>query len=423
MSRLISENQVEQTRAALVAVMPEQTDEELANASLHELARLLDTAGGYAAAVLVQRRPVPDAGTYLGSGKCAELKALCENEGITLVVADSELTPLQIRNLEEAVGVPVIDRSMLILDIFALHAASGEGKLQVELAQLKYTIPRLNGRGKALSRQGGGIGTRGPGESKLESDRRHLRRRIAALEEQLQELAGARTTQRKARERSGIFKIAVAGYTNAGKSTLLNALTDAQAAAEDKLFATLDPTTRRLMLPSGSEVLLTDTVGFIQNLPHHLIHAFRSTLDEVAYADGILIVVDFTDPYAARQLEVTKNQLIELGASDKEILLVYNKCDLYSEALPENTDNTVYLSAAQKTGMGALISRIEQMVNNGKKRVCYCFPPTHAGKAASLYGRCTVESVDYTEAGTVMTVLADSRTRGMYAEWEITCAR
>ena len=276
---MTEQNHIAVTQAILVGLCLPEGDPEETEKSLDELERLLETAGGSCFAKVVQNKDHPDPRTCVGSGKVAEIRDLCARCGIDLVIFDTELSPAQIRNLEDGIGdeVRVIDRSMLILDIFALHAVTGEGKLQVELAQLKYTAPRLIGKGAELSRLGGGIGTRGPGETKLESDRRHMKRRIAALEAELEALERSRRTIRAARDRSGLSKVAIVGYTNAGKSTLLNRLTDAGILAEDKLFATLDPTTRKLELPDGTDVLLTDTVGFIRKLPHHLVHAFRST--------------------------------------------------------------------------------------------------------------------------------------------------
>ncbi|MBO5682689.1 MAG: GTPase HflX, partial [Clostridia bacterium] len=298
-------------RAVLVGIVTRGETEEELHKSLDELERLLDTAGGVCIARLTQNKETPDPRTLIGSGKAAELAYICACNEATLVVFDCDLSPSQIRNIEDIVGdsVRVIDRSMLILDIFALHAVTGEGKLQVELAQLKYTAPRLMGHGAEMSRLGGGIGTRGPGESKLESDRRHMKRRINALEEQIDELEKNRRTMRASRDKSGIPKIAIVGYTNAGKSTLLNALTDAGILAQDKLFATLDPTTRKYELPCGESVLLTDTVGFINKLPHHLVSAFRSTLEEACYADVLLIVIDASDPEYKKCLEVTESLL------------------------------------------------------------------------------------------------------------------
>ena len=289
--------------AVLVGVAKKGSDSGECERSLDELARLLDTAGGRTFAKMIQSKESENPKTCIGSGKLEELKALCHDNDIHLAVFDTELSPSQIRNIEDALDdVDVIDRSMLILDIFALHATTAEGKLQVELAQLRYTAPRLIGKGKQLSRQEGRIGTRGPGESKLETDRRHLAQRAAALEEALREVERTRSTMRAARERSGLKKVAIVGYTNAGKSTLLNRLTDAGVLAENKLFATLDPTTRRLELPGGTEVLLSDTVGFIRKLPHHLVRAFRSTLDELRYADILVVLADASDSECAEQL-------------------------------------------------------------------------------------------------------------------------
>lgn len=299
-------------RAILAVVLTPEKDAREAAVSLDELERLLETAGGSLFCQVIQNRESPDNATYLGKGKLEEIGALCRDNGVQLIVCDDELSPSQIKNMEDAIEkaadddqleVRVIDRSMLILDIFALHAVSGEGKLQVELAQLRYSVPRLYGQGKDMSRLGGGIGTRGPGESQLEKDRRHVHRRIAALEAQLAELAKSRAVRRARREDAGVFRMAIVGYTNAGKSTLLNRLTSAGVLVEDKLFATLDTTTRKFTLPSGRELLLTDTVGFIRRLPHHLIEAFRSTLEEVRYNDALMIVIDAADPECVAQLE------------------------------------------------------------------------------------------------------------------------
>ena len=342
-------------RALLVSVSSSDRSEEC-DRSLDELARLLETAGGEEVARVVQNRETPDKATYIGSGKVKEIADFIEADGdISLVVFDNELTPSQIKNLENEIpNVRVIDRTMLILDIFALHAVTGEGKLQVEIACLRYTAPRLTGRGKDLSRLGGGIGTRGPGESKLESDRRHIKRRIAALSQEIAEIERTRAVKRASRERSGIKSAAIIGYTNAGKSTLLNTLTDAGILAEDKLFATLDPTTRRLTLPSGAEILLTDTVGFIDRLPTHLVKAFKSTLEELKYADYIINITDASEEITERERKraVTYDLIRELGAGEKPIVEVFNKCDVALRDTPF-PKGTIEISA--KSGEGTQI--------------------------------------------------------------------
>ena len=382
------------TQAVLVSVFPKGRDKREHEASLEELKRLTETAGAEVFAVLIQERDNPDPATFIGSGKLEELEKLCHDGGAELVICDDDLSPSKIRNLEDALpdGVRVIDRSMLILDIFALHAATADGKLQVELAQLKYTAPRLTGRGKDMSRLGGGIGTRGPGESKLESDRRHLRSRIAALEEELENLRKNREIQRNQRTRSGVFKVAIAGYTNAGKSTLLNRMTDAGILAEDKLFATLDPTTRQYTLPSGKKILLTDTVGFIRNLPTHLIKAFRSTLDEVCYADALVIVADSSDPECEAQLRVTDGLLEELGAKGKPTLYLMNKCDKESALLPSlehKDDRVLFVSALTGRGIADLIGTLEELASSGKVQWDLLIPQDKMGLVSELYGEGT----------------------------------
>ena len=412
-------------RAVLVGVVWGSETQESVDASLDELERLLETAGGIAVARLTQNKEAPDVRTVIGSGKTAELAYLCALNDVTLVVFDCEMAPSQIRNVEDIVGegVRVIDRSMLILDIFALHAVTGEGKLQVELAQLKYTAPRLIGRGTELSRLGGGIGTRGPGESKLETDRRHLMRRVRALENQIAEMDKNRKTMRAARDKSGIPEVAIVGYTNAGKSTLLNRLTDAGILAEDKLFATLDPTTRKFTLPCGEAVLLTDTVGFINKLPHHLIRAFRSTLEEACNADILMIIIDASDEHFRERLEVTENLLCELGASGKPTLYVFNKCDMGIRDAGmlgrEAKENTVYISALTGQGCEQMVSRLEAMVLEGKRRVTYVIPNSDAGALNTLYKNATVESVDYGAEGLTVVALADSKARGMMRKYAV----
>ena len=416
------------SKAVLVGIVTRETNAEEVENELDELARLLDTAGGEEVARLVQNKETPDPRTVIGSGKIYELSELCRNNGVKLVVFDAELSPSQIRNIEDDLGddISVIDRSMLILDIFALHATTGEGKLQVELAQLRYTAPRLIGKGTELSRLGGGIGTRGPGESKLESDRRHMKRRIVALESELQELEKNRMTMRASRDKSQIPQIAIVGYTNAGKSTLLNTLTDAGILAENKLFATLDPTTRKLKLPCGETVLLTDTVGFIRKLPHHLVKAFKSTLDEAVYADILMIVIDAHDDEARAQLEVTESLLAELGAAGKPTIYVYNKCDLgISAELPSyianNEDpNRVVCAISAKSGEGidTLLQKVEDIIHQGKSKVTFVIPNSEQGALNILYKNATVESVDYGYDGVTVVATVDAKVRGMLKKYD-----
>ena len=417
--QIFSQDNNETQEVILVSLIEKGADKHEMEASFDELERLAETAGARVFARMVQEKESPDARTYIGSGKVKELAELCHNNGVKIVVFDSELSPSQIKNLENDLeDVQVLDRSMLILDIFALHATSGEGKLQVELAQLKYTVPRLTGHGTELSRLGGGIGTRGPGESKLETDRRHVKRRMDALEDALEELAKNRAVQRSSRDRSGIFKVAIAGYTNAGKSTLLNALTDAGILAEDKLFATLDPTTRKFALPCGEEILLTDTVGFIRNLPHHLIRAFRSTLDEVCYADAILVVVDASDPESDAQIDVTRTLIEELGASDKPVLFAYNKCDVGIACHPTTpTEQNIFISAKTGEGTEKLVEKLEELATAGKKACVFHFPPNKLGLINQLYASATVIDVEYLENGARVTAVCDKKTMGQLAAY------
>lgn len=416
------EETVKNKRAVLVGVARSSREMGACERSLDELSRLLDTAGGEEVARVLQQKPVFDPATVIGSGKVAEIAELCKNEGITLAVFDMELSPSQIRNLEDGMGgdVLVLDRSMLILDIFALHAKSGEGKLQVELAQLRYTAPRLTGHGRELSRLGGTIGTRGPGESKLEEDRRHIRHRIDALSAALKEMEKNRATMRVARERSGIPKIAIVGYTNAGKSTLLNTLTDAGVLSEDKLFATLDPTTRKLTLPEGEEVLLTDTVGLIRGLPHHLVEAFHSTLEEAALADVLLVLADYSDAEREEEIAVTLETLRSLGAEGKPILFVYNKCDAATDPVPEEPfvpEDTVYISARTGEGIERLLSAILRLIHEGKKRVLLALPYSESGLLNAIYAAGTVENVSYENENIAVTAVLDQKALGKYRNY------
>lgn len=408
-------------KAVLAAVNLPNMAEGECERSLDELESLVETAEGEVFARVVQAKQSPDTRTCLGSGKLTELGELCRNNDVDVVIFDSELSPAQIKNIEKELdGARVIDRSMLILDIFAKHATSAEGKLQVELAQLKYTAPRLTGHGVEMSRLGGGIGTRGPGESKLETDRRHLKRRMEQLEYELSELDKTRFTQRKARERSGIKKVAIVGYTNAGKSTLLNSLTGAGILAENKLFATLDPTTRKFTLPCGDEILLTDTVGFIRRLPHHLIKAFKSTLDEAVFADIILIIIDSTDPECDEKTQVCEKLLSELGATDKPTLYVYNKCDTLDDSniFANSTENNkVFVSALTGKGLEKLVNKVEELIHDGKTNETFIIPNARQGIISKMYSEMTVTDVEYGEENVTLKAVADKKAKGLFSEF------
>ena len=418
----MKDSEIVKSAAILVSIAERGSDVDECERSLDELERLLDTAGGSVFARVLQVKDSFDPRTCIGSGKVKEISELCRDNAIELVIFDFELTPAQIRNLENDIGegVRVIDRSMLILDIFALHATSGEGKLQVELAQLRYSAPRLMGRGTEMSRLGGGIGTRGPGETKLESDRRHMKEKVVALEKRLAEMEHNRAVMRAQRDRSGLPKVALVGYTNAGKSTLLNALTGAGVLSEDKLFATLDPTTRKLELPCGETILLTDTVGFIRKLPHHLVKAFKSTLDEVVYADILLIVSDINDPEVAEHIEVTKEVIEDLSSSDKPIIYVYNKCDLLSREVPSTeNDDTVFVSGVTGKGIDNLLSAIEMTVQRFKKKYTLLIPYTSQALVSALYNNYTVSSTEYLDEGISVEVILDEKGRGMYGKYVV----
>ena len=406
-------------RAILVGIAKNTAEIEECEISLDELSRLADTAGADTVARVIQVKESFDARTVIGSGKVREISELVKTTEADIVIFDEELSPAQIRNLENDIeNVSVIDRSMLILDIFALHATSGEGKLQVELAQLKYSAPRLIGKGIALSRQGGGIGSRGPGESKLETDRRHLHEKVVSLEAKLAELERNRAVMRSQRDRSGLVKIALVGYTNAGKSTLLNKITGAGVLAEDKLFATLDPTTRKAELPSGEQVLLTDTVGFIKKLPHHLVKAFKSTLDEVRYADILLIVSDVSDKEVLEHINVTESVICELDAGGKPTLYVFNKADMCEGTKPDGiSSDSVFVSSLTGAGIDLLFEKIDEIIKERKKTVELLIPYNEQGVVSNIYDGYTVESTDYTESGVKIVCVLDSRGLGLYARY------
>lgn len=398
------ENKIEPERAVLVSV---DTGEFDVDSSLTELCELARTAGADVICEMTQKREAPDPGSYLGKGKLEELSEFCENNAPDLIIIDGELTPAQQRNIEIATDVRVIDRTTLILDIFASRALSGEGKLQVELAQLKYALPRLGGKGVSMSRLGGGIGTRGPGETKLETDRRHIRRRIAALEEDLKTLEERRERHRERRKKDGVVTVALVGYTNAGKSTLMNALTNAGVLAENKLFATLDPTARALTLPDGGSVLLIDTVGFIRRLPHKLVESFKSTLDEAVNANVILNVCDASSDECSEHYRVTAELLSELGCGDIPVITVLNKCDLMNDVSIPLVGNCVRISAITGAGLDELLEKIAQALPPTRRRVTLRLPFSMAGASAALRKNGIVHSEQYDENGIVLDVTSD----------------
>ena len=401
-------------RVLLVSVDTGKFDAEV---SLAELAELVSTAGGEVVGIATQKKESPDKATCLGSGRAQEIALQCEAEDIDLVVMDRELSPTQLRNLEEIFPCRLIDRTMLILDIFAGRARSAEGRLQVELAQLQYMLPRLTGQGAALSRQGGGIGTRGPGETKLESDKRHIRRRLAAIREQLEKVESQRKLRRERRRKDGIPTVALVGYTNAGKSTLLNYLTDAGVLAEDKLFATLDPTARALRLPDGREVMLVDTVGFVRRLPHQLVRAFHSTLEEAVEADVILNICDASSPHAAEHLQVTGDLLAELGCGETPVIRVMNKCDLAPEI--GDSPNHIRISALSGDGVDALLEAVAQALPPDRKKVKLLLPFSKGALAEQCRRDGQVEHEEYVPEGLSMTVILGARLLAETAEYMV----
>ena len=391
------------TRALLVSV---DTGEYDAESSLSELFELTVSAGAEPVASISQKLSHTEPSTCVGSGKMEEIKAFCEAEEIDLLIFDLELSPVQIRNIEDYTDVRVIDRTMLILDIFAQRAKSREGKLQVELAQLRYMMPRLTGKGIEMSRLGGGIGTRGPGETKLETDRRHIKRKMETLKAELKEVEQRRELHRRKREKDGVITVAIVGYTNAGKSTLLNYLTDAGVLSEDMLFATLDPTSRALKLPCGVSVMLIDTVGLVRRLPHHLVEAFKSTLEEAAQADIILNVCDISSEESRLHLEVTAQLLSSLGAQDKPIIPVLNKCDIAET--PSFSDlNAVSISAKTGEGIDRLLKAIEENLPKKLKRVQALLPFDKAGLVSDIRRRAVLHSEEYTSEGILIEATVD----------------
>lgn len=420
------ENKTQAERAVLVGLScPSFTAQQDADErTMAELRALAETAGAEAVAMTLQRRPAPDARTFIGEGKAEEVRQLAEANEATLVLFDNELSPSQTRNLEELIKCTVLDRSALILDIFAQRARTGEGKLQVELAQYQYILPRLAGMWTHLVRQtaGGGkspIGTRGPGETQLETDRRHIRKRIDKLKADLEQVRQVRAVQRRQRKKTELPMVAIVGYTNAGKSTLLNQLTGAGIEANDRLFDTLDPTTRKKRISDTQEILLSDTVGFIRKLPHHLVSAFKATLEELAYADLLLHVVDVSDEDWRIQAETVEGVIAQLGAQDIPRLMVYNKADKCDpDALPYfRPDEGVAISAKTGEGVDALLTAIEQALGRGKHRVQLLIPYADGAVLDMLHREAQIESTEYAAEGTLVQAIVDDKTYGRVAEY------
>ena len=392
-------------------------EEDADERTMAELAALTETAGGEPVAVLLQHRAVPDARTFLGEGKVEELKMLAEANEADLIIFDNELSPSQMRVLEEETGRTVLDRSALILDIFAQRARTGEGKLQVELAQYQYILPRLAGLGKSMSRLGGGIGTRGPGESKLGSARRHIRRRIDKLREDLEQVRQVRAVQRRQRKKTDLPLVAIVGYTNAGKSTLLNCLTGAGIEANDRLFDTLDPTTRKKRISDTQEILLSDTVGFIRKLPHHLVSAFKATLEELAYADLLLHVVDLSDPDRELHAQTVDKVINQLGAEAIPRVIVMNKADK-CDILPYLPEGVLF-SARTGEGTDKLLEAIETALGRGKHEMTLLIPYSDGAALDALHREAQVKSVDYEAGGTRVVAVVDDKTFGRMQKYRV----
>ena len=402
-------DQMVQERAVLVGLNADCfTQEQTANdETLRELEELLQTAGGFCTGKVLQNRHTPDSHSFIGEGKALEVKMLVEATASTMVVFDNELSPKNIRALEEIIGVTVLDRSALILDIFAQRAKTKEGRLQVELAQYKYLLPRLGGMGASLSRQGGGIGTRGPGETKLETDRRHIRERINRLEEELEQVRKVRSVQRERRIKNSIPVVAIVGYTNAGKSTLLNQLTGAGIPANNRLFDTLDTTSRLLTVSDNMDVILSDTVGFIAKLPHHLVNAFHATLEELEYADLLLHVIDASDPYVEQHVRVVNKLIEKLAKPGTPVVQCYNKADLvYSEDIPTGK-NIVAISAKKGINMDGLLKTIEKALDQARHHVVVCLPYSMGGMVETLHNNAQVKNVEYTAEGIEVETIVD----------------
>ncbi len=411
------ETEAKRPRVLLAAVDTGAYDAEQ---SLDELEELADTAGADTAARIVQKRPAFDSATCIGPGRLEEMAQLCQSGDIDQIIFDHELTATQIRNIEDACGVHTIDRTMLILDIFAQRATTHEGRLQVELAQQRYRLPRLAGMGVQLSRLGGGIGTRGPGETKLETDKRHIRTRISNLSAELKEIEKRRTYARSRRKKDGVLVCAIVGYTNVGKSTLLNLLTDAGVLAENKLFATLETTSRAIELPDGRSLMLVDTVGLIRRLPHHLVEAFKSTLEEAANADVILHICDASAENCEEQAQVTLDLLSELGCDGIPVVTVFNKCDLLPEELafaPE-TRNAVLISAKENRGMDQLLAALAKALPDPARRMRLLLPFSQGGLLNEIRSSGKLFSEEYTPEGVLVDAMVDVRLQKAAAPYE-----
>lgn len=411
------ETEAKRPRVLLAAV---DTGEYDAEQSLDELEELADTAGADTAARIVQKRPAFDSATCIGPGRLKEMAQLCQSGDIDQIIFDHELTATQIRNIEDACGVHTIDRTMLILDIFAQRATTHEGRLQVELAQQWYRLPRLAGMGIQLSRLGGGIGTRGPGETKLETDKRHIRTRISNLSAELKEIEKRRTYARSRRKKDGVLVCAIVGYTNVGKSTLLNLLTDAGVLAENKLFATLETTSRAIELPDGRSLMLVDTVGLIRRLPHHLVEAFKSTLEEAANADVILHICDASAENCEEQAQVTLDLLSELGCDGIPVVTVFNKCDLLPEELafaPE-TRNAVLISAKENRGMDQLLAALAKALPDPAQRMRLLLPFSQGSLLNEIRSSGKLFSEEYTPDGVLVDAMVDVRLQKAAAPYE-----
>ena len=401
--------ETKQERAVLVGLNADcfRVEQTATYETLDELDALLETAGGFCTGKVLQNRHTPDPHSFIGEGKALEVKMLVEATESTMVVFDNELSPGNIRALEEIIGVTVLDRSALILDIFAQRAKTKEGRLQVELAQYQYLLPRLSGMGKSLSRQGGGIGTRGPGETKLESDRRHIRERITRLEQELQQVRQVRAVQRERRMKNSVPVVAIVGYTNAGKSTLLNQLTGAGIPANNRLFDTLDTTSRQLTVSDNLDVILTDTVGFINKLPHHLVDAFRATLEELEYADLLLHVIDSADENREEHIAVVDRLIGQLAKPGTKVLRCYNKADLVEKTDIPIGEDVVAISASRGTGMEELLKTIETMLGHSRHHIVVTLPYSMGGMVETLHDSAQVLNVDYTAEGIQVETIVD----------------